>query len=113
MSDRPAQCPAVQLGWAGKCKWPRIPEFCVCFRLRARPKRAVTVPGSDDDLIVRLAGSDPTRPDVAESIRLVRLMGACPYRSRGPGCGCSGAQCALRAGMVSHVDCFDCLRRFG
>lgn len=53
------------------------------------------------------------RPSVAESLALTRAMGACPYRATGPGCGCGGARCALRGGRtVSHVDCFDCLRRY-
>jgi hypothetical protein len=61
----------------------------------------------------------PHRPDrtlaspAEEGVRLARAMRACPYRSRGPGCGCSGANCSLRGGaVVSHIDCFDCLRRF-
>ena len=53
------------------------------------------------------------RPPVAESMGLLGRMNACSFRSRGPGCGCSGANCALRKGaVVSHVDCFDCLRRY-
>lgn len=54
------------------------------------------------------------RPSAAESLALTRKMNACPFRSRGPGCGCSGANCSLRGGaIVNHVQCFDCIRRYG
>lgn len=56
-------------------------------------------------------GLDAPRPDVAEAVELTRRMNACPFRST-EGCGCSGARCALRGGaIVSHLDCFACLRR--
>jgi hypothetical protein len=51
---------------------------------------------------------------VAESVRLVGAMKRCPYRARDKGCGCSGSRCALRpASIVSHLDCFACIRAYG
>lgn len=52
------------------------------------------------------------RPSVAESLAMTRKMGACPFRSKGVGCGCE-ARCALRGGKaVAAAECFDCLRRY-
>jgi hypothetical protein len=67
-------------------------------------------------MIVRMV-SVPARstdgPTAAEALGLVRAMKACSFRSSGPGCGCAGGRCALRLGaLVSHLDCFDCLRRY-
>lgn len=68
----------------------------------------------------RLAQPDvlPPGPDpipLAESLALLRLVNACPYRSRDAGCGCSGHRCALRttSPIVSHIDCLDCVKRHG
>ena len=59
-------------------------------------------------------GPAPARPDVAASLARTRAMNACPFRSRGPGCGCSGAACSLRKGsIVSHLDCFACVEAYG
>ena len=70
-------------------------------------------------LVVRMARGEATadtreaRPVAAEALALTRAMNACPFRSRGPGCGCSG-RCALRGGaIVSHLDCFPCIERYG
>lgn len=55
----------------------------------------------------------PPRPDLAEAVGLVRRMNGCPFRST-EGCGCSGGKCALRGGaIVSHIDCFACVRTYG
>lgn len=52
----------------------------------------------------------PHRDHVAESLEMTRRMNACPSRST-EGCGCSGGKCAARGGaIVSHIDCFACLR---
>jgi len=52
-------------------------------------------------------------PTPADVLPLVAAMKACPFRSSGPGCGCSGGRCALRRGApVSHLDCFDCLQQY-
>jgi hypothetical protein len=41
-------------------------------------------------------------------------MRACAFRSTDPGCGCQGGRCSLRHGViVSHLDCFNCLRTYG
>jgi hypothetical protein len=54
------------------------------------------------------------RPSAAESLASSRAMNACPFRSRGPGCGCAGGRCALRRGaVVSHLDCFACIETYG
>jgi hypothetical protein len=56
---------------------------------------------------------DNSLPTVSEAWDLTRAMRACPFWSRRPGC-CTGANCALRSGaVVSHVDCFACLKIYG
>jgi hypothetical protein len=56
----------------------------------------------------------PTHHSLAESLKLIAAMRECLFRSIDPGCGCAGARCSLRQGsVVSYLDCFDCLRRFG
>lgn len=91
----------------------------------------------------RLAQGDAPTPGpapipLAESLALLRLVNSCPYRSRDAACGCSGHRCALRrsdelrvangeqidpsslatrnsqlATIVSHLDCLDCVKRYG
>jgi hypothetical protein len=64
---------------------------------------------------VKSGQEDPEadRPSPAESMALVRAMHACIYRATHPPCGCSGGRCGLRNGcIVSHRECFECLRRF-
>ena len=63
-----------------------------------------------DDVIVAVPG--PARPPPAEAARLLRLMKACEFRSPGEtGCGCG--HCGLRRGAaVSHLECFECLRKY-
>ena len=39
--------------------------------------------------------TDPAPLPLAESLDLLRLVNACPYRSRDAACGCSGFRCAL------------------
>jgi hypothetical protein len=59
--------------------------------------------------------AQPERPSVAESLRMVEAMKACPHRTAETGCGCGGmARCALGKGrgdgLVNHADCFACLQ---
>jgi hypothetical protein len=63
---------------------------------------------------ISAAGPEPLPIPVDEAIDLTRRMRACLHRSVEPGCGCAGARCALQGGAaVTHLDCFDCLRRAG
>ncbi|MGO9111943.1 MAG: hypothetical protein ACLP9L_22180 [Thermoguttaceae bacterium] len=66
-------------------------------------------------LMLMLAGGapDPDLIPLPKALALHRLMRACPYRSVWPPCGCSGARCGLRAAIVSHRDCLDCVRVYG
>jgi len=50
---------------------------------------------------------------LAEALALHRLMNACQFRGRDAVCGCSGHRCALRAAIVSHRDCLECVRVYG
>lgn len=62
---------------------------------------------------IRLAADPPAaRPSAAESVELLRLVRACPYRSAGTGCSCS--RCGLRGGgKVATLECMECVRRYG
>jgi hypothetical protein len=63
--------------------------------------------------IVSVLARSSDGPTAAEALALVTAMKACSFRSSGAGCGCAGGRCALRLGaLVSHLDCFDCLRRY-
>ena len=68
-------------------------------------------------LVIQLAGGEaesaPPLVPLAKALALHRLVNSCPYRSRGPGCGCSGAHCGLRGSIVSHRDCLDCVKTYG
>jgi hypothetical protein len=68
-------------------------------------------------LVVRRATGRPgpaRAVPLGESLSLLAGLRACPFRSRDSGCGCAGARCALRGGaVVSHRDCFDCLKTYG
>ncbi len=50
---------------------------------------------------------------LSEALRLHRLMQECPYRSRAYVCESDGVHCALRRGSVIHLECLDCVRRYG
>ncbi len=69
-------------------------------------------------LVIRMASGEPLnkktgRPAVPEAVALTRQMKACIYRSVFPPCGCAGGRCGLRWGaIVSHLDCFACLREY-
>ncbi len=92
-------CPATCLRWEAFCQWAAEdpPDPVKLAHIRSRSAGPPAAP----------------RPAVAESAELLRRSAACPFRSTGPGCGCSGARCSLRAGaVVSHLDCFACLRRY-
>jgi hypothetical protein len=53
------------------------------------------------------------RVPVAESLARTTAMKACAFRSTGPGCGCSGARCALRGhAVVNHIECFACVETY-
>jgi len=58
--------------------------------------------------------NDPAPVPLAESLPLLRLVNACPYRSRDAACGCSGHRCALRVAdpIVTHLDCMECVKRY-
>ncbi len=83
------------------------------------PASREAIPGHAE----KLAKSESTQSDVippktgvpaTEAIALVKAMKACPHRSVDPPCGCSGAWCGFKGGViVSHADCFDCLRTNG
>jgi hypothetical protein len=76
-------------------------------------------------LMIKLAKDDfgaleypslrPTLIPLPESLTMLRLVDSCPYRSRDTACGCSGHRCALRPAVpiVSHLDCLDCVKRYG
>jgi hypothetical protein len=50
---------------------------------------------------------------VAVAMQRTQAANRCEWRST-EGCGCAGARCALRGGaIVSHLDCFDCVGRYG
>jgi hypothetical protein len=91
-------CPGACLRWPVFCRWAAAGDPVLRAHIAARSG----VPAS--------APAVPIVPG-AEAIALTRSMGACPYRSTA-GCGCGGAACSLRRGKVSHLDCFECLRRF-
>ena len=61
----------------------------------------------------RRVASAPAPIPPAESLALVQLMKACPFRAAGTtGCGCG--HCGLRGGAaVSHLDCFACIKQYG
>jgi hypothetical protein len=103
-------CPAVCLGWPIFCSWAAEdpPDDIKIRHIRARS--AMT----EAPIVVRPAPAHDTgRPDVSESLSLAKSMRACIFRSTDPGCGCAGGRCSLRRGaVVSHLDCFDCLRRY-
>jgi hypothetical protein len=70
--------------------------------------------------VLRMAGE--TEPDfppspipLTESLALLRIVNACPYRSRDSKCGCSGHRCALRRDhpIVTHLNCLDCAKCYG
>jgi hypothetical protein len=71
-------------------------------------------PGHDDALrheLRRLLEASPM--PLTESLALLRLVNTCPYRSRDAACGCSGARCGLRAAVVNHINCLECMRTHG
>lgn len=108
MTCEKCPCPESCLRWRIFCQWaaesPPDPVKIAHIRHRSALGPALRPVAESAEL---------ARPTVAESAELARRAAACPYRATGPGCGCSGARCALRAGsVVSHVECFDCLRRY-
>jgi hypothetical protein len=70
-------------------------------------------------ILVALAAEARTpepQPPAGETIRLLAIVKRCPFRSIDPGCGCSGARCALRPAAIAVVsarECLDCVRQFG
>lgn len=107
MKDACLQCPCPEtcVRWPGFCRWaaeiPADPVKLAHIRSRSkmgdRPRREPITPS----------------PETIQALALTRLMNDCEFRSVGPGCGCSGAKCALRgAAVVSHLDCFACLKAY-
>jgi hypothetical protein len=106
------RCPHCPIPADLACQGERAARLC---RL-VDPADALHDPGYLPSLwaLARRVADRPAPPDLAETIRLLASMGACPFRAVDAGCGCSGAKCSLRAGgWVSHLDCFPCLRRYG
>lgn len=86
------------------------PRYVTTIPLHARP-RSPDGPPAPASVAVAVATA---RPTAAESMARLAIAKACPYRSKHPPCGCAGARCGLRRGaIVSHVDCLDCVRRYG
>jgi hypothetical protein len=57
--------------------------------------------------------SQPGKMGVSEHIDLIRSMKACPSWEKSSDCGCGNNRCREgkgREGVVSHQDCFECLR---
>jgi hypothetical protein len=103
-------CDDICLGWPAFCAWAAEdpPDDIKIQHIRARS--AMT----EAPIAVRPASPDDAdRPGVTESLSLVKAMRVCPFRSTNTDCGCSGGRCALRrVVVVTHHDCFDCLRRY-
>jgi hypothetical protein len=100
--------------------WMTALEIVVA-RTKHQRYRALCAPGHPDHPAwrarVRALAAAPGPPPpaaglpVAESLALTRRMKGCPHRSVDAGCGCNGGRCAARGGaIVSHLDCFSCLR---
>lgn len=103
-------CPTACVGWPTFCAWaaedPVDPVKIRHIRARGAILGGQSVTGPT-------LAHDDRRVDVALTLAHLRAMKACPFRSTGPGCGCSGGRCALRRGaVVSHADCFECLGRY-
>lgn len=122
MSCDRCPCPETCLALPAYCRWAaeeppdtiRLRHICEASR-RPRPApddRPATARPTPTPVRAATPPADAGRPPVHESLALTRSMNRCDFRST-KGCGCSGARCALRGGaIVSHVDCFDCLRRY-
>jgi hypothetical protein len=71
-----------------------------------------------DQLLAARAGYEARlaalgRPTVAQAWTAHRAVGVCPFRAAGPGCGCSGARCALKRGaIVGPRDCLECVTNY-
>jgi hypothetical protein len=106
------KCPDCPV--AGRCivDWTAHRPFCRWAASGDAARRARIVEMSVDPPDAPPAEFAPqSREGVAESWALTRRMKACPHRAVDPGCGCSGARCALKPGaVVSHRDCFACLK---
>ena len=105
MSCPNCPCPLICLGSEAYCLWA-AEEPADPVKLRHICARSAGV-------VPRPTSPGPETRGLAETIALVKAMKACPFRSTDPGCGCAGGRCSLRRGsVVSHPDCFDCLRRY-
>jgi hypothetical protein len=105
MNVRCARCPVAD---GIRCGGLDVPRFCELID----PSCPHFNPGYRD-VIVRESHRCAERYPTALSVRLVRLMNACEFRSTDPTCGCTGGRCGLRAGVaVGHLDCFECIRRY-
>ena len=109
-------CPSACLRWEIFCAWaaedPPNPINLrhICSRSALGDTPSIVAP---TDTVAQAVQGAAGRPAAAEALALARRMRACPYRSQDASCGCSGGRCGLRrGGPVSHIDCFDCLRRY-
>lgn len=116
-------CPDTCLGWPAFCAWAaEDPSDETRIRhIRVRSGRRMDEvwgtgtgrSGEAPDPRTPASETAEKRPAVSEVIGRIRTMKACQFRSVGPGCGCSGALCALRRGTaVSYNDCMDCVQRY-
>ncbi len=104
-----SRCPLCPVDDAIECRGLKVRRFCDLVN----PAHAAYVPGYEVSVRVASSPVPADRPSPAAAVALVHQMKSCPFRSVDPGCGCSGARCALRrGGIVSHVDCFACLKAY-
>jgi hypothetical protein len=116
MTNHPAdgtRCPRCPLAPGSPCAGVDVPRLCQLVDpehpdhdpsyLSALPVRVDSPPGDD---------APPRRP-LAETLRLLREMKACPHRDERTDCGCAGsASCSRgrgREGVVRIAECFECL----
>jgi len=100
------------------CPGCPFPEGVFCYALQGICDR-IHEPEIRRKFLENLASPDDSpviedeRPSMAETIRLLSLMHACPERTPETDCGCGGmATCRLgkgRDGLVNHHDCIACL----
>ena len=102
------RCPHCPAEEGARCKGQEIRRLCELVD----PTSAAYNPAYVS-LLVQAADAGE-RPSARETLALLRRMNACPDRFAETTCGCAGlARCARgqgRAGLVNHLDCFQCLR---
>jgi hypothetical protein len=104
----PHPCPRCPVSPTARCRGLDVRRLCDLIdpACPSYDLRYVAV------ILAQSAGTDRPAQPAAETVELARRMNRCPFRSTGAaGCGCG--RCGLRGGaVVSHLECFDCLRRF-